>query len=109
MSCCSRPTARAAPPQYQRTIGRFFDGDRGTVAWSEGRQCALWSKSALSSVTELVETEHSCIWTLGSLIDEAQANLLHEEAERELRPFVQPDGSVAFAMPALIVTAARPN
>jgi SAM-dependent methyltransferase len=62
-----------------------------------------------SSVAALVETEHACIWTLGGLIDEAQAAQLREEAERALRPFVREDGSVAFAMPALIVTATKPG
>jgi SAM-dependent methyltransferase len=53
------------------------------------------------------ETEHACIWTLGGLIDTDQAALLRREAERELRPFVRGDGSVAFAMPALILTTTK--
>jgi ubiquinone/menaquinone biosynthesis C-methylase UbiE len=59
------------------------------------------------SVAVLIETEHACIWTLGGLIDADQAAHLRLEAEHELRPFVRPDGSVAFAMPALIVTATK--
>ena len=59
------------------------------------------------SIRNLVETEHSCIWTLGGFIDDDQAASLLGAAERDLGPFVQPDGSVAFAMPALIVTATR--
>jgi ubiquinone/menaquinone biosynthesis C-methylase UbiE len=59
------------------------------------------------SVAALIETEHACIWTLGGLIDADQAGRLRREAERELRPFVRPDGSIAFAMPALIVTATK--
>jgi SAM-dependent methyltransferase len=61
------------------------------------------------SIADLVATEHSCIWTLGGLIDDEQAARLRCEAERDLRPFVRPDGSVAFAMPALTVTAGRPH
>ena len=60
------------------------------------------------SVGDLVETEHSCIWTLGGLIDRAQLGRLRAAAEQDLHPFVGPDGSVAFAMPALIVTATKP-
>jgi ubiquinone/menaquinone biosynthesis C-methylase UbiE len=76
-------------------------------AFSDARVTRHEGDVRFSSVAELVETEHSCIWTLGGLIDDAQAALLREEAERELRPFVRSDGSVAFAMPALIVTATR--
>jgi ubiquinone/menaquinone biosynthesis C-methylase UbiE len=60
------------------------------------------------SIGDLVETEHACIWTLGGLIDADQATRLHEAAQRELLPFVRPDGSVTFAMPALVVTATKP-
>jgi ubiquinone/menaquinone biosynthesis C-methylase UbiE len=59
------------------------------------------------SVADLVETEHSCIWTLGGLIDANEAARLREAAEHELHPFVRSDGSIAFAMPALIVTATK--
>jgi ubiquinone/menaquinone biosynthesis C-methylase UbiE len=59
------------------------------------------------SIAALIETEHACIWTLGGLIDADQAARLRREAGRELRTFVRPDGSVAFAMPALIVTATK--
>lgn len=60
------------------------------------------------SVGDLVETEHSCIWTLGGLIDRDQLARLRDAAEHEMQPFVGPDGSIAFAMPALIVTATKP-
>jgi ubiquinone/menaquinone biosynthesis C-methylase UbiE len=60
------------------------------------------------SVADLVSTEHSCIWTLGGLIDDDQAAHLRREAERDLRPFVQLDGAVGFAMPALILAATMP-
>jgi hypothetical protein len=48
-------------------------------------------------------------WTLAELIDEDQYHLLLQEAERELATFVQPDGSVEFDAPALIMTACKAN
>lgn len=59
------------------------------------------------SIRSLVSTERACVWTLGGLLDEAQFERLLKEAEESLRPFVTADGSVAFVMPALIVTATR--
>jgi SAM-dependent methyltransferase len=47
-------------------------------------------------------------WTLADLIDDVQYRTLLEAAERDLQDFVQPDGSVGFAHPALIVTATKP-
>jgi SAM-dependent methyltransferase len=44
-------------------------------------------------------------WTLDAAVDDAQFERLVEEAERALRPFVTPDGSVEFPMPAHVVTA----
>ena len=46
-------------------------------------------------------------WTLADMVDDEQYQLLLREAERVLRPFVVADGSVAFAMPAHIVTAGK--
>ena len=60
------------------------------------------------SVADLIETEHSCIWTLGGMIDADQVTRLREAAEKELRSFVRRDGSIAFPMPALIITATKP-
>jgi len=47
-------------------------------------------------------------WTLADLIDDTQYRVLLREAERELRPYVQDDGTVKFHSPAHIVTAAKP-
>jgi ubiquinone/menaquinone biosynthesis C-methylase UbiE len=58
-----------------------------------------------ASIKSLVSTERACVWTLGGLLDDAQFDRLLREAEESLRPFVTADGSVAFVMPALIVTA----
>jgi SAM-dependent methyltransferase len=46
-------------------------------------------------------------WTAADLIDEAGYRRLLAEAERELRPFVAPDGTVTFAMSAHIVTTTK--
>jgi hypothetical protein len=48
-------------------------------------------------------------WTAADLIDDAGHKRLLAEAERELGRFVAPDGTVAFAMPAHIVTATKPR
>ena len=41
------------------------------------------------------------------LLDEAQFDHLLKEAEESFQPFVTADGSVAFGMPALIITATK--
>jgi SAM-dependent methyltransferase len=46
-------------------------------------------------------------WTIAEMIDEAGHRRLLAEAERELRPFVAADGTVAFDLPAHIVTATK--
>jgi len=46
-------------------------------------------------------------WTLADTIDDAQFELLREEADQALRPFVTADGTVTFATPAHIVTATK--
>ncbi len=61
-----------------------------------------------ASIDALVSTERACIWTLGGLLDDGQFERLLEEARRVLARFVQADGSVAFEMPALVVTAGKP-
>ena len=60
-----------------------------------------------ASIAAMISTERACVWTLGGLLDDAQFARLLDEAERRLAPLVQPDGTVAFAMPALIATAVR--
>ncbi|MBE9170066.1 hypothetical protein IQ238_21935 [Pleurocapsales cyanobacterium LEGE 06147] len=46
-------------------------------------------------------------WTLADLIDDAQYQLLLQEAESELQRFVTSEGTVAFRLPAHIVTAIK--
>jgi SAM-dependent methyltransferase len=46
-------------------------------------------------------------WTLDEMIDDRQFASLVAEAEKELRRFVGADGSVAFDLPAHIVTATK--
>ncbi len=60
-----------------------------------------------ASIDALVSTERACAWTLGGLLDDAQFDSLLEESRTQLAPFVQPDGSVVFTMPALIISAQR--
>jgi ubiquinone/menaquinone biosynthesis C-methylase UbiE len=61
-----------------------------------------------ASIAALISTERACVFTLGGLLEDAQFERLLEEAEQALRPFAGADGKVAFEMPALIVTAAKP-
>lgn len=44
-------------------------------------------------------------WTLASILDDEQFDVLQKEAERELQPFVGDDGTVTFHAPAHILTA----
>jgi SAM-dependent methyltransferase len=46
-------------------------------------------------------------WTLAEMIDDAQFARLVDEAEKALEPFLAVDGTVAFEMPAHIVTATK--
>jgi SAM-dependent methyltransferase len=60
-----------------------------------------------ASIQSLVSTERACVWTLGGLLDDAQFEQLSKESEHALKEFVEPGGTLAFAMPALILTAAK--
>jgi ubiquinone/menaquinone biosynthesis C-methylase UbiE len=60
-----------------------------------------------ASIDALVSTERACVWTLGGLLDDAQFERLRLEAQRRFRPFVDAGGQVAFAMPALLITASK--
>ncbi len=60
-----------------------------------------------ASINALIATERACVWTLGGMLDDAQFERLQQEAQQALRAFVTTDGAVAFAMPALIVTACK--
>ncbi len=60
-----------------------------------------------ASIRALVSTERACAWTLGGLLDDEQFDLLARESEHALQSFVGNDGRLAFAMPALIITAMR--
>ena len=64
--------------------------------------------SVFQSIEALVSTERACVWTLGGLLDDAQFERLLKHAEESLRPFVAADGTVAFTMPILLVTARKP-
>jgi SAM-dependent methyltransferase len=59
------------------------------------------------SIDALIATERACVWTLGGLLDDAQFARLRAEANRALRPFVQADGTVSFAVPALLLRGGK--
>jgi ubiquinone/menaquinone biosynthesis C-methylase UbiE len=60
-----------------------------------------------ASIDALVSTERACVWTLGGLLDDAQFERLLLEARSVFQPFVEAGGKVAFAMPALLITAGK--
>ena len=59
------------------------------------------------SIDALVTTERACAWTLGGLLDDAQFSRLLAQSRAALAPFAGADGSVAFTMPALVITHRR--
>ena len=80
----------ATPPAFRRST-TWASPSRPTPG-------AYWVGEAMKSV--------NYVDTLGGLLDEEQFDRLRNAAERELASFVA-DGGVAFAMPALILTAGR--
>jgi hypothetical protein len=58
-----------------------------------------------ASIASLVSTERACAWTLGGVLDDHQFEQLSREADQAFQPFASPNSDIAFAMPALIVTA----
>jgi SAM-dependent methyltransferase len=60
-----------------------------------------------ASIDALVSTERACVWTLGGLLDDTQFERLRREAPSAFLPFVDAGGMVAFAMPALLITAVK--
>lgn len=60
-----------------------------------------------ASIDALVSTERACAWTLGGLLDDEQFEQLRRDAQSVFRPFVDAGGMVAFAMPALVITARK--
>jgi hypothetical protein len=61
-----------------------------------------------ASIDALVSTERACVWTLGGLLDDTQFERLRGAAQQVFGPFVDAGGKVVFAMPALVIRAARP-
>lgn len=60
-----------------------------------------------ASISALISTERACVWTLGGLLDDAQFERLLAASGLALKPFAGVDGVVEFAMPALVITAAK--
>jgi ubiquinone/menaquinone biosynthesis C-methylase UbiE len=67
----------------------------------------LDSTARFPSIEDWVHTDVKG-WTLAEMIDDRQYQMLLGEAEKELTPYLQRDGSVAFRAPAHIVTAIKP-
>jgi SAM-dependent methyltransferase len=86
-------------------------GRLGEIAAAAGVEGASAEKHVgevrFASVEDLVSTERACAWTLGGLLDRDQFDRLLREARTELASFVTADGTVAFAMPALILSFRR--
>lgn len=64
----------------------------------------LWLDGALPFFGAGMDTDVKG-WTLASILDDAQFDLLSREAERELQPFVREDGTITFSAPAHILSA----
>jgi len=60
-----------------------------------------------TSLDAMLRTERACVWTLGGLLDDTQFARLLSRARPALSAFVASDGSIEFACPALLLTAAR--
>ena len=63
-------------------------------------------KVRFPSIESWVRTEIKG-WTLADVLDDAQYETLQRESQKELATYVRPDGSVEFAGPAHVVTAAK--
>jgi ubiquinone/menaquinone biosynthesis C-methylase UbiE len=83
--------------------------------------CALVSEAGFTDVTisrregtvrfpsprSLISTERACVWTLGGMLDDAQFDRLGRDIDETFAPFREHDGTLAFSMPALVVTARK--
>ena len=60
-----------------------------------------------ASIDALVSTERACVWTLGGLLDDAAVRAPAARGAKHVRAVRDAGGMVAFAMPALLITATR--
>jgi SAM-dependent methyltransferase len=95
-----RAPFRLGDPEQLRALGAEAGLNQPRVVQHEGAV-------RFGSIAALVSAERACVWTLGGLLDDAQFAQLLAAAEERLRPFQAADGTVMFAMPALIITATR--
>jgi SAM-dependent methyltransferase len=95
-----RAPFRLGDPEQLRALGSAAGLNQPRVVQHEGAV-------RFGSIEALVSAERACVWTLGGLLDDAQFAQLLAAAEERLRPFQAADGTVTFAMPALIITATR--
>jgi ubiquinone/menaquinone biosynthesis C-methylase UbiE len=90
-----------SPGDRQALRALFADADI-----PEAEIMTLNGTARFNSIRSWITTEIKG-WTLADLIDDAQFALLLAESEQALRRFAAADGSVAFVMPAHIVTATK--
>jgi SAM-dependent methyltransferase len=86
-----------------RALGMLFE--EAGVTRAEVATLGGWAR--FPSLKSWIQTEIRG-WTLAEMIDDAQLDLLAQQAELDLRSHVGPDGIVIFRCPALIVTAIKP-
>jgi SAM-dependent methyltransferase len=116
----SSPGYAAMAALLERLFGRRIAGELHApfALGDAGALRALFAEAGLRGATVTVRTGTArfpsieswvCTdvkgWTLADLIDDDQYTRLQREAAVALRPFVQPDGAVAFDAPALIAAA----
>ena len=76
----------------------------------EARELAIRTipgQARFPSIRAWMETE-ICGWTLREVLEESDRHRLTREAEIALARFAGPDGTVAFAVPAHVVTGVKP-
>ena len=73
-------------------------------------QVNVETQNGVATFTSIAEWVHTDVkgWTLSDMIDDEQYQKLKLEAERTLGHFVEEDGAVRFAHPALIIQAQKP-
>ena len=101
-----RAAARLTSPwaDFGRLLQAVQRGPLWTVApIVDQRHCTVH----FASIDALVSTERACVWTLGGLLVDARFERLRREAYSTFAPFVDASGMVAFAMPALQISAAK--
>ena len=87
------------------SLGRVQDV-KALLAAADLSDAAITTLSGTARFPSIQAWVHTEIkgWVLADALDDAQVQRLLAEAERDLQPFVTPEGTVAFKSPAHIVT-----